>query len=47
MAKWVKNLTAAAQVAADVRVQSLPWELPCATVSAIKERERVHKKNAR
>lgn len=33
---WIKNLTAAAWVTADVWVQSLPQELPYAMGTAIK-----------
>ena len=35
MVQWVKNLTAAAWVAAKVRALSLAWELPCATGVAV------------
>ena len=39
MAHWVKNLTASAQVASEVWVQSLAWELPHAAGTARKNRD--------
>ena len=38
MVQWVKNPTAEAQVAAEVQVQSLAEELPCAINMAIKKK---------
>ena len=40
MAQWVKNLTAVAQVDAEVWVQSLAQELPYATGTAIKNKQK-------
>ena len=39
VAHWVKNLTASAQVASEVWVQSLAWELPHAAGTARKKRD--------
>ena len=38
--QWVKNLTAAAQVSAEVQVLPLAWELSQATGTAIKKKKR-------
>ena len=36
MAQWVKNPTAAAQVAMEAGIRSLAWELPCVLDATIK-----------
>ena len=43
VAQWVKNLTAAAWVAAEAWVQSLTWELPYVVDAAIKKRKPTHR----
>ena len=39
MTQWIKNLTAAAQLAAAAQSKSLVWEFPCATGVAIKRKK--------